>query len=227
MVIAENVCFLHPRCLLDGDVRIAMRFSVIAGLLASPPEYGKLKESIKLLASQTWKHPFREERLMFHWSTIERWYYRANHSNDPIDSLTRKMRLDLLNRSTQAWVELEYNRRRYRELKSSPIDSMLAGPSVSFDCPDSEKPRMSFCTQVKRTKRRSDGTITISGIRFEISSRIRHLQHIFVLHRPQVYYTNLKEERCLTHIDTEGYHICCKHFFLQRKQQRATPCYLE
>jgi len=384
-----------------------LRFSVIAGLLASPPEYGNLKESFKLLASQTWKHPFREERVIFHWSTIERWYYRAKNSNDPIDSLTRKMRLDhrrsrvmnpliidclrrqyldhpnwsyqlhsdnlaayialqpelgeppsyssvirhmksrgwfrkkplprnptsgqirayerrekreirsfeseyvhglwhldfhvckrrimdshgrlftprafcvmddksrvcchlqwylsesaetlyhglvqgfykrglprslmtdngkamladeirnglelmgivheltlpyspyqngkqetfwsslegrlmkllegvepltldLLNRSTQAWVELEYNRRRHREIQSSPIDSMLAGQSVSRDCPDSEKLRMSFCTQVKRTQRCSDGTITISGIRFEIPSRFRHLQHIFV-----------------------------------------------
>ncbi|MCD4770410.1 MAG: DDE-type integrase/transposase/recombinase [Bacteroidales bacterium] len=397
----------------DNKSRIVMdpwaklRFSVIAGLLASPPEYGKLKDCFKLLASQTWKHPSREERLVFHWSTIERWYYRARNSNNPIDSLTRKMRrdhrqsrrmhpliiealhnqytdhpswsyqlhtdnlaayiaehpglgeppsystvcrhmksrgwfrkkslprnptegqiiaydrrekreirsyesefihglwhldfhvckrrvvdaqgnwhtprafcvmddksrvcchlqwyltesaqtlfhglvqgfykrglprslmtdngkamlageirngleqsgivheltlpyspyqngkqetfwsslegrlmkmledvepltLDLLNQSTQAWVELEYNRRFHREIKSSPIDRMVAGPSVNRDCPDSEKLRMSFCTQAKRTQRRSDGTITISGIRFEIPSRFRHLQHITI-----------------------------------------------
>ena len=84
----------------DNKSRIVMdpwaklRFSVIAGLLASPPEYGKLKDCFKLLASQTWKHPSREERLVFHWSTIERWYYRARNSNNPIDSLTRKMRRD-------------------------------------------------------------------------------------------------------------------------------------
>lgn len=384
-----------------------LRFSIIGGLLAGPPEEGKLKEALKDLAAQTWKHPVRDGMLTFHWSTIERWYYQARDADNPIEALSRKIRkdhkqsrlmhplitselhqqyldhpswsyqlhgdnlsayldthpelgdapsystvsrymksrgwypkrklsrhatpgqkaayerkekreirsyesayvhglwhldfhvcrrkvvdakgnwfaprafcviddrsrvcchlqwyltestqtlvhglsqafykrglprslmsdnggamradetrngleqlgiiheltlayspyqngkqetfwavlesrlmkmleevdpltLELLNRATQAWAELEYNRRHHREINTSPLDRMLAEKSVNRSTPDSEQLRMAFCVQTERRQRKSDGTITIANIRFEIPSRFRHLQRVTV-----------------------------------------------
>ena len=88
--------------------------------------------------------------------------------------------LNLLNRSTQAWVELEYNRRYHREINATPLDRMLSEAPVSRPAPSCEQLRIAFCTQAQRRQRRSDGTITIGSIRFEIPSRFRHLQSVTI-----------------------------------------------
>ncbi len=43
-----------------------------------------------------------------------------------------------------------------------------------------EKLQEAFTTEVTRTQRRSDGTLSLSGIRFEIPSRYGHMQRIAV-----------------------------------------------
>ena len=48
-----------------------------------------------------------------------------------------ELTLALLNEATQAWVEQEYHRRRHDELKCSPLDAALAGPSVVRPSPSS------------------------------------------------------------------------------------------
>ena len=39
--------------------------------------------------------------------------------------------LELLNESTQAWVEQEYHRTVHTELKDTPLARYLAGPALS------------------------------------------------------------------------------------------------
>jgi putative transposase len=46
-------------------------------------------------------------------------------------------------------------------------------------CPDSETLRRAFRCRVQRRQRRSDGTLTLEGKRFEVPARFRHLE---VLH---------------------------------------------
>jgi hypothetical protein len=88
--------------------------------------------------------------------------------------------LGFLNRATQAWAELEYNRRRHDELGCSPIDRALEGPGVSRPAPSAEVLRQAFTVQQSRSQRRSDGTISIGGVRFEIPSRFRHFERVHV-----------------------------------------------
>jgi putative transposase len=88
--------------------------------------------------------------------------------------------LEFLNRSSQAWVELEYNRKLHQELGTSPLDRMLKGTDVSRPSPDSAKLHFSFTTKERRSQRRTDGTVSIKGIRFEIPSIYRHFEHLFV-----------------------------------------------
>lgn len=81
--------------------------------------------------------------------------------------------LELLNRATSAWVELEYNRERHSEIDESPLSRFLAGPSVGRPSPSSEALRHAFRRQELRTQRRSDGTLTVDGVRFEVPARYR------------------------------------------------------
>jgi transposase InsO family protein len=88
--------------------------------------------------------------------------------------------LEFLNEATQAWVEMEYQRALHSEIGCSPLQRFLQAPSVGRDCPTSEELRQAFCQQTTRSHRRSDGTISLSGIRLEIPSRYRHLPRITV-----------------------------------------------
>jgi transposase InsO family protein len=86
--------------------------------------------------------------------------------------------LSFLNEATQAWVEFEYNRKVHNETGEAPVSRFLAGPDVLRPSPDSAALRLAFTKTDRRTQRRSDGTIVISGQRFEIPNRYRHLTQV-------------------------------------------------
>jgi putative transposase len=83
--------------------------------------------------------------------------------------------LDLLNTATQAWVEEEYQRKVHSEIGESPLERYLRGPSVGRESPGSDPLRRAFRTELSRKQRRSDGTVTVDGIRFEVPSAYRTL----------------------------------------------------
>jgi len=86
--------------------------------------------------------------------------------------------LEQLNLATQAWVTQEYHRTEHREIGETPLERYLAGPNVGRECPASEALRGAFRIEVKRRQRRSDGTVSLEGQRFEIPSRYRHLGEV-------------------------------------------------
>jgi len=92
----------------------------------------------------------------------------------------KDLTLELLNRATLAWLELEYNRKLHSEIGVSPYTRFLEGPSVLRPSPSSEELRRAFRREEARTQRRSDGTVSVEGVRFEIPARYRTLA------RPQV-----------------------------------------
>jgi transposase InsO family protein len=67
------------------------RFSIIAPLLAAPPESGELAAKIAALAACAWRHPTSGESVRFSAKSIERWYYCARDKLDPIGALARKV----------------------------------------------------------------------------------------------------------------------------------------
>jgi transposase InsO family protein len=73
-----------------------------------------------------------------------------------------------LNRATCAWVEQEYHYKLHSELGSTPLEVFLAGPSVGRLPADADSLRHVFRLQERRTQRRSDGTLTVCGVRFEL-----------------------------------------------------------
>ncbi|MDD9934142.1 MAG: DDE-type integrase/transposase/recombinase [Myxococcales bacterium] len=88
--------------------------------------------------------------------------------------------LELLNRATIAWVERDYHRRHNREIGESPLDRLARAQSVGRRSPSPQKLRECFRMVVKRKQRRSDGTCSIEGVRFEVPSRYRHMAEVHV-----------------------------------------------
>jgi transposase InsO family protein len=91
-----------------------------------------------------------------------------------------ELSLAQLNRATLAWVEREYQRTVHSETDQTPIERWLAGPSVGRSAPSPEELRQAFTARQERTQRRSDGTISVGGRRFEVPDRLRHLTRLTI-----------------------------------------------
>ena len=105
------------------------------------------------------------------WAQLEGRLMELLRGGDPL-------RLDFLNNVSQAWVEQDYHRRIHSEIGCSPLDRLLAGPEVSRPSPDLESLQRTFTRQITRIQRRSDATVTVDGVRFELPSRFRHLPRL-------------------------------------------------
>jgi transposase InsO family protein len=91
-----------------------------------------------------------------------------------------ELTLPLLNEATQAWVEMEYHHAIHAETGQTPLARFLAGPTVGRPCPSSTALRDPLRRDVRRTQRRSDGTLSLDGYRFEIPDRYRQLARVTV-----------------------------------------------
>ena len=93
---------------------------------------------------------------------------------DGVEELTLKS----LNDATVAWVEGEYNHRLHRELGCSPVHRMVNTKNVARPAPESEVIRQAFRRTITRSQRKSDGTVSVEGRRFEVPSRFRTLETV-------------------------------------------------
>lgn len=91
-----------------------------------------------------------------------------------------ELTLALMNTATLAWVEMEYQRKVHSETRQKPLDRWLDDRSVARDCPNVDRLHLDFTASETRVQRKSDGTISIAGTRFEAPSRFRHLPRVQV-----------------------------------------------
>jgi transposase InsO family protein len=115
--------------------------------------------------------PYQNAKQEVFWAQLEG---RLLAMLEGVEDLT----LDQLNTATQAWVEMEYHRRVHAEIEQTPLARYLAGPDVGRPAPGSDVLRLAFTTEERRTQRRSDGTLTITGRRFEVPARYRTLARL-------------------------------------------------
>jgi putative transposase len=66
------------------------------------------------------------------------------------------------------------------EARLLPMLKGAPSPRLGRPCPSSAELKMAFTAETGRTQRRSDGTISLKGIRFEIPSRYHHFQRLSV-----------------------------------------------
>ena len=105
------------------------------------------------------------------WATLEG---RLVTMLDRVEDLT----LEFLDRATLAWLECGYHRTRHEETGATPLERFTSSPSVLRPSPSSLELRRAFRMEVSRRQRRSDGTVSIDGKRFEVLSRFRHFDTI-------------------------------------------------
>jgi transposase InsO family protein len=113
--------------------------------------------------------PYQNAKQEVFWATLEG---RLMAMLEGVKDLT----LERLNEITQVWVEQEYHLSRHAEIGMTPLRRYLDATHVGRDCPDSATLRQAFRCTVTRRQRRSDGTLSLAGKRFEIPSRYRHLE---------------------------------------------------
>ena len=152
-----------PRALLTDNGSAMVSEEVTEGL-----------ERLGIVHERTLSYsPYQNGKQECFWGTLEG---RLMEMLSGVEDLT----LDFLNRATQAWAEIEYNRRVHREMSSSPVERFARSPDVLRASPSSEALRNAFRLQAKRRQRTSDGTISLDGVRFEIPSRYRHFTDVWV-----------------------------------------------
>jgi transposase InsO family protein len=117
--------------------------------------------------------PYQNGKQEAFWGTLEG---RLMKMLDGVAELT----LELLNRATQAWMEIEYNRAVHRETSCSPVERFAQALDVLRPSPSSESLRDAFRLETKRNQRQSDGTISLEGVRFEVPARYRHFREVTV-----------------------------------------------
>jgi len=112
--------------------------------------------------------PYQNAKQEVFWSQVE------GRLLAMLEGVARELRLDRLNEATQAWVELDYHRKPHAETGETPLARFLAGPDVLRPSPSADALRAAFTTEQVRAQRRSDGTITVEGVRFEVPARFAH-----------------------------------------------------
>jgi transposase InsO family protein len=92
----------------------------------------------------------------------------------------KDLKLFFVNQAAQAWAEQDYQRRRHSEIKTTPLQRMLNGPDVSRPTPASDFLRLAFTRRLSRTPRRSDATVTVDGVRYELPVRFAQLRSVIL-----------------------------------------------
>lgn len=117
--------------------------------------------------------PYQNGKQETFWALVEGRLMAMLKRVDPLD-------LKTLNHATQAWVEGSYHREKHEGIGMSPLDSLEHSPCVARPSPTIDTLRFCFTQRAQRTQRRSDGTVSIEGVRFELPSRLRTLTRVQV-----------------------------------------------
>lgn len=147
------------------------------GSAMSSAEFAQGLEDLGIEDNSTLAYsPYQNGKQEKFWDTLEGQLMPLLENLDPLDLAT-------LNRATQAWLEGDYHRSKHDELGMPPIDRLEHAPSVVRPPPASDVLTRAFTQKVTRTQRRSDGTVSVARVRFEVPSHLRALSRLTVRFR--------------------------------------------
>jgi len=137
-------------------------------------ELGQGLERLSILHETTLPYsPYQNAKKEVFWAVVEGRFM-------PMLEGVAELTLELLNEAFQAWAQGDYNQKVHSELGVTPLERFLRGKRVGRPCPSSDELRRAFRLQESRRQRRSDGTVSIEGKRYEVPSRYRHLETVTV-----------------------------------------------
>ena len=168
---ARELCHGLSQAFLKRDLPRSLLFDNGAAMVAKETQEGLTRLSV--LAEHTLPYsPYQNGKQESWWNQIE------GRLLPMLEGADRELTLEGLNEITLAWAEMEYNRKVHRETGQSPLRRYLDDKQVSRATPSARELEEAFTAQVTRTHRRSDGTVSLAGVRFEIPSRYAHLQKL-------------------------------------------------
>jgi transposase InsO family protein len=167
---AEELCHGLAQALLKRALPRALMSDNGSAMLAAETTQGLAR--LGILHETTLPYsPYQNGKQENFWSQIEGRLL-------PMLEGVADLSLRQLNDATQAWVEMEYNRKEHSELGQSPLAAYQQAPDVGRPAPAAAAVALSFTAELIRTQRRSDGTLTVAGVRFEVPSRYGHLERL-------------------------------------------------
>lgn len=98
----------------------------------------------------------------------------------PMIEHVQPLTLKLLNDLTQVWLEGEYNNKIHTETHETPVHRFSHAKNVLRESPSTETLQKAFVREVRRRQRKSDGTISLEGVRFEVPSAYRHHSELWI-----------------------------------------------
>ena len=144
-------------------------------MIAGEVEAGLFKLGIRHVRTLAYS-PHQNGKMEILWASVE------GRLMAMLEGLEEPLTLQKLNDATIAWLEHDYHRRVHRELGVTPLERLKRSDNAARDCPDSAALRSAFRIAVKRTLRRSDGTLSLDGVRFQVPKPWRHLREARVRH---------------------------------------------
>jgi len=169
---AEELCHGLSQGFQKRQLPRSILFDNGSAMIAAETEQGLTRLSI--LSENTLPFsPYQNGKQEAFWGQIEG---RLLPMLEGVPDLT----LPQLNEATLAWVEMEYNRKVHSEIAQTPLHRYLNDKDVGRPSPSTQQLQVAFTAEVTRTQRRSDGTISLEGVRFEIPSRYGHLEKLSV-----------------------------------------------
>ena len=92
----------------------------------------------------------------------------------------KRITLDILNTVTQAWVEQDYHVKVHSEINQTPFDRFFNSKNVFRPAPEYNDLKCSFRIKITRIIRKTDATITLDGVRFQIPQCYAHMESLLL-----------------------------------------------
>jgi transposase InsO family protein len=169
---AEDLCHGLSQALQKRALPRALLTDNGSAMLAAETTQGLTRLSIQHETTLCFS-PYQNGKQESFWNQIEG---RLLPMLEGVADLT----FSQLNEATLAWIEIEYNRKVHSEIGQTPLSRYLHDKDVGRPCPDTETLKLAFTAEVQRIQRHSDGTFSLESVRFEVPSRYRHLEKLFV-----------------------------------------------
>ena len=167
---AENLIHGSCQAILKHDLPRALMSDNGSPMTAAETTQGL--ERLGIVHETTLPYsPYQNGKQESFWARVES---RLMAMLEGVPDLT----LAKLNEATQAWVEMEYNRSVHGELGRSPLDCYVHGKDVGRPAPTVQELAVAFTARATRIQRRSDGTVSVKGARFEVPARYGHFQRV-------------------------------------------------
>lgn len=166
--------------LIHGLIQGIQKRGLFAALMSDCGAAMKADEFVEGLIRLSIRHeptleysPYQNGKQERFWQLVEGQLMKMIEDVQPLT-------LSTLNDLTQIWIEGSYHRAVHSEINTMPVERFAHDPSVLRESMSSDDLRSAFVREVRRTQRKTDGTMTLDGVRFEIPSAYRHIQDLFI-----------------------------------------------